>query len=183
VQVDPDNRLFWHYPRRRLEAEVIRDEMLFVSGTLDRTQFGPGTLDEKMRRRSIYFFVKRSKLVPSMTMFDAPDALQGIDRRPQTTVAPQALLMMNSAVVRGYAEAFARRVRPNDEVTVEEAVRRAYRIALGRDPAEAERSGAADFLREQEASYSAGERSNSGLLALADFCQALMSLNEFIYVD
>jgi hypothetical protein len=184
VLADPDNRLFWHYSRRRLEAEVIRDAMLAVSGTLDRTPFGPGTLDEKMRRRSIYFFVKRSKLVPSMVLFDAPDALQGIDRRPQTTVAPQALLLMNSAVVRGYAEAFATRVRPNEEgVSPAEAVRVAYRIALGRGPSEMEISDAVQFLREQEESYRTVGRPNPMRLALADFCQAMLSLNEFCYID
>jgi hypothetical protein len=183
VQADPDNRLVWHRPRQRLEAEVIRDAMLAVSGTLDGTPFGPGTLDEKMKRRSIYFFVKRSKLVPSMVLFDAPDALQGIDRRPQTTVAPQALLLMNNAVVRGYAEAFAKRVRPDENVSPEEAVRSAYRLALGRGPGATELADAVQFLREQEESYRTDGRQNPGMLALADFCQAVMSLNEFIYVD
>src|SRR5439155_7255972 len=102
VKIDPDNRLFWHHPRQRLQAELIRDAMLAVSGLLDARQFGPGSLDPTHKRRSIYFFVKRSKLVPSMVLFDAPDALGGMDRRPVTTVAPQALLMMNSEIVRGY---------------------------------------------------------------------------------
>jgi hypothetical protein len=183
VQADPDNRLFWHFPGRRLEAEVIRDAMLAVSGTLDRTPFGPGTLDEKMRRRSIYFFVKRSKLVPSMGLFDAPDALQGIDRRPQTTVAPQALLLMNNAVVRGYAEAFAKRVRPNQGVGLEEAVRSAYCAALGRGPTDVELTAAVQFLHEQADSYWTEGRAQPTQLALADFCQTVLGLNEFIYVD
>jgi hypothetical protein len=183
LQADPDNRLVWHRPRQRLEAEVVRDTLLAVSGTLDRRQFGPGTLDEKMRRRSIYFFVKRSKLVPSMMLFDAPDALQGIDRRPQTTVAPQALLLLNNVVVRGYAEAFAKRVWPDEKVSPEDAVRAAYRIALARGVDERELADAVQFLREQEESYRADGRPNPGMLAVADFCQAVMSLNEFIYVD
>src|SRR5262249_38278717 len=108
TKADPDNRLVWRRPRLRLEAEAVRDALLAVSGTLDRRMYGPGTLDEKHQRRSIYFFVKRSKLVPSMVLFDAPDALQGIDRRPTTTVAPQALLLLNSPTVRGYAEGLAR---------------------------------------------------------------------------
>jgi hypothetical protein len=68
-------------------------------------------------------------------------------------------------------------------VTPEEAVRRAYRVALGRGPTDSELGDAVDFLREQEASYRANVRPNPGPLALADFCQAVMSLNEFIYVD
>ena len=68
--VDHDNLLCWHKSGKRLEAEIIRDAMLSVSGLLDERMFGAGTLDEKMRRRSIYFFVKRSQLVPMMTLFD-----------------------------------------------------------------------------------------------------------------
>ena len=63
---------------RRLEAEAIRDAMLAVGGTLDATMFGPGTLDEGHRRRSIYFTIKRSQLIPMLILFDAPDSLQGL---------------------------------------------------------------------------------------------------------
>src|SRR5206468_1186641 len=99
---DRENMLFWRHPAPRLEAEVIRDAMLAVSGALDPTMYGPGTLDPDHKRRSVYFFVKRSKLVPMMVLFDAPDSLQDIAARPTTTVAPQALLMLNNAAVRGY---------------------------------------------------------------------------------
>ena len=70
--------------------------MLAVSGVLDETMFGPGTLDQGMRRRSIYFTVKRSQLIPLMTLFDVPDSLQGLGSRGATTVAPEALAMMNN---------------------------------------------------------------------------------------
>ena len=93
---------------RRLEAEAIRDAMLAVSGTLDPTMFGPGTLDEAMRRRSIYFTVKRSQLIPMMILFDAPDGLAGSASRPSTTVAPQSLLLMNNPHVRGCAAGLRR---------------------------------------------------------------------------
>src|SRR5262249_61751106 len=81
---DPDNRLLWRMAPRRLEAEVIRDAMLAAAGELDRRMFGPGTLDPRMRRRSVYFFVKRSARVPMMVLFDAPDADQGVERRVNT---------------------------------------------------------------------------------------------------
>src|SRR5262249_20245945 len=71
LRLDRENKLFWHHPGQRLEAEVIRDSLLYVSGMLDETMLGPGTLDENSRRRSIYFTVKRSKLMPMMTVFDA----------------------------------------------------------------------------------------------------------------
>ncbi len=183
VKADPDNRLFWHRPRQRLEAELIRDAMLAVSGTLDARMFGPGTLDPNQQRRSIYFFVKRSKLMPAMVLFDAPDALQGMDRRPVTTVAPQALLMLNGPAVRGYAEGFARRIDPRDDVPPADAVRIGYRIALGRDPAATELNDAVAFLRAQIEAYRADRRPVPRQEALADFCQVLLGLNEFIYID
>jgi mono/diheme cytochrome c family protein len=183
VKADSENRLFWHRPRQRLQAELIRDAMLAVSGTLDPRMFGPGTLDPNHKRRSIYFFVKRSKLVPQMVLFDAPDALQGMDRRPTTTVAPQALLVLNGPAVRGYAEALARRVSPQETTPLPDAVRSGYRIALGREPTADELSDSMQFLREQIDSYQAARRGDARQVALADFCQVLLGLNEFIYVD
>jgi mono/diheme cytochrome c family protein len=181
--IDPDNRYCWRHPRQRLQAELIRDALLAVSGTLDARQFGPGTLDPNHKRRSIYFFVKRSKLVPAMVLFDAPDALGGMDRRPSTTVAPQALWLMNNEVVRGYADAFAKRVSPADDAPPADAVRQAYRLALGRLPVAAELQAALRFLQDQTASYQAEGRANARQLALGDFCLVVVSLNEFVYID
>ena len=73
--------------------------MLAVSGELDHTMYGKGTLDEGMKRRSIYFFIKRSKLIPMMQVFDAPEPLVSVGGRPATTIAPQALFMMNNPLV------------------------------------------------------------------------------------
>ncbi len=81
---------------QRLEGEAIRDSMLAVSGLLDETMFGRGTRDESSRRRSIYFNIKRSQLIGSMVAFDAPEPLVSQGSRPTTTVAPQALMLMNS---------------------------------------------------------------------------------------
>jgi hypothetical protein len=143
-----------------------------------------GTLDEKMRRRSIYFFVKRSQLTPMLALFDAPDTLQDIALRPSTMVAPQALLMMNSPIVREYAEGLAQRVAKtagSDDAAAK--VRRAYAIALGRAPAADEEADALAFLGEQTKAYEAEKRENPASVALADFCQTLLSLNEFVFVD
>jgi uncharacterized protein DUF1549/uncharacterized protein DUF1553/cytochrome c len=183
AKADPENRLCGRYPRRRLEAEVIRDSMLAVSGLLDRTQFGPGTLDESHQRRSIYFTVKRSKLIPILQVFDAPDALQGIAVRPRTTVAPQALLLLNNPNVLEYARSFAKRAAPTPETPRDEAVRAAYLIALSRPPTARELADALVFLEAQKGSYQAAGQANPEETALADFCQVLMGLNEFIYVE
>ncbi len=179
---DPDDRLLWRRAPRRLEAEAIRDAMLAVSGTLDGRMFGPGTLDPNMKRRSVYFFVKRSQLVPSLVLFDGPDALQGVEQRPTTTVAPQALLLLNNAAVRRCAEAFARRIgganRPPSEV-----VRAGYRTALGREPHGPELADSVRFVEDQAASYAHDGRADARDAAVADFCQVLLGTNEFVYVD
>jgi hypothetical protein len=167
---DPDNRLMWRRPLVRLEAEAIRDAMHAVSGRLDPRPFGPGSLDEGMTRRSIYFTVKRSALIPSMVQLDWPEALQGIGQRVTTTVAPQALLLLNSPQVRANATAFAATLRPRaDPVTI------AYERALGRPPTEQERAAATAFLNTDAKSH--------GLdVVLIDFCHTLFALNDFLYV-
>ena len=104
---DPSDRWRWRWTPTRLEAEAVRDSLLRVSGMLDPAMLGPGTLNERTGRRSVYFFVKRSELVPSMMLFDWPEHLVGIGRRPSTTIAPQALQFLNSPQTRRYAAGFA----------------------------------------------------------------------------
>ncbi len=183
TRVDPDNRLFWRRLPHRLEAEVIRDALLAVSGTLDPRMFGPGTLDPSTNRRSIYFTVKRSKLMPMMQVFDAPEALGGVAQRPTTTIAPQALLLMNNPNVRNYAKNFANRIAGNSGTPPEVVVRSGYLTALARSPAPEELADGISFIKQQTDSYSAAGKTNAGELALADFCQILMCLNEFVYVE
>jgi hypothetical protein len=145
--------------------------------------FGPGTLDQASKRRSIYFTVKRSKLVPMMQVFDAPEALTGVGERPTTTIAPQALLLMNNPNVRGYARGLARRIAPDARTSPEAAVKTGYLAALARPPSAEELTDAVAFLKQQTASYRAGGEADARELGLADFCQVLMCLNEFVYVD
>jgi hypothetical protein len=183
ASIDLDNKLLWRHIPHRLEAEILRDQMLAVSGALDVTMFGPGTLDESHRRRSIYFTVKRSKLVPMMLSFDAPDALAGLGRRATTTVAPQALTIMNNAQVRAWAVGFAGKVLPDDQVTSEIAVQNAHRMALSRDPDEAELIAAVQFIEAQTAAYSAAGNPTPRRTAMTDYCQILFGLNEFAYAD
>jgi cytochrome c553 len=177
---DPDNLLLWRRAPQRLEAEAIRDSMLAVSGKLDSTMYGPGTLDEGMNRRSIYFFVKRSRIIPLMLLFDAPNALTGMGSRATTTVAPQALVLMNNPQVQGYAKAFAERLAGKP---AEDAVRAAYEMAFCREPKPDELADAVTFLRDQAAQYQSAGRADAATAAMHDFCQALLSLNEFVYVD
>ncbi len=167
----------------RLEAEAIRDSLLFVSGVLDTNMFGPGTLDDASRRRSIYFTVKRSRLIGAMQAFDAPEPLVSQGARPTTTVAPQALLLMNSPHVRSWAAAFSKRFAPLPDQPLAEAIERAYALALNRPPTKDERAEGVAFIEEQLSRYRAGQKPDARELALTDFAQVVLSLNEFIYVD
>ncbi|HEY2952985.1 MAG TPA: DUF1553 domain-containing protein, partial [Verrucomicrobiae bacterium] len=181
-KLDPDNALLWRRVPQRLEGEVIRDAMLAVSGRLDRTPFGPGTLDENQTRRSIYFMVKRSRLIPMLSLFDAPDSLQSLGCRQTTTIAPQALALMNNKQVLACAAALAQSVREESSGSLF-AVRLAYRRTLGRQPTSEEVGDSLAFMEQQTDNYLAQKKEKPLHLALADFCQALLSLNEFVYVD
>ena len=168
TQADPENVLCGRRSRRRLEAEPLRDAMLALSGAMDERMFGPGSLDQGMNRRSIYFTIKRSKLVPMMLLLDAPDALSGLAVRSSTTIAPQSLMLLNSPIVRGYAEGFSAELS-KAEATVDGQIRRAYLRGLGRAATADEVAEAGRFL--------------DGGASLADFCQVLFGLNEFAFVD
>ncbi|MGL6096354.1 MAG: DUF1553 domain-containing protein, partial [Fimbriiglobus sp.] len=171
-KIDPDNKLWSHRPRRRLEAEAVRDNLLAVGGVLDPAMYGPGTLDAGMRRRSIYFAVQRSQLVPMLQVFDWPDTLTSAAARPTTVVAPQALLFLNNPHVRAWAAGFAGRLKPTADKDPAAAVDLAYRLAFARPPSPQERAEGVEFLK-------AGPPDK----ALKDYALVLMSLNEFIYVD
>ncbi len=176
-KIDPDNKLLWRRTPRRLEAEAIRDSMLAVSGQLDPSMYGPGTLNADMKRRSIYFFVKRSQLIPMMTLFDWPEHLVSIGQRSTTTIAPQALMFMNSTQGRKYAEAFA------SQLNADAPIADAYQRAFGRAPTDQETHLAEAFLGQQTDIYKQANTHHSHDAALADLCQTLFSMNEFIYVD
>ncbi len=186
AQVDPSNVLLWHYPRKRLEAEVIRDHVLAASGQLDRRMGGAGTLDENHLRRSVYFMVKRSQLSRSLQLFDAPDAVLSAANRPATITAPQALMFLNSPFVRQRAVDFARRLLPEYAVSAERAVRQGYELSVGRPPTATELTDATTFLEQQAAAYRDDVALNALKVreyALIDLCQVLFGLNEFVYIE
>ncbi|MCI0661679.1 MAG: DUF1549 and DUF1553 domain-containing protein [Acidobacteria bacterium] len=188
--IDPENRFFWRMPRARLEAEIIRDQILAVSGNLDRTIGGPAIypyIDPKLFqsstkrtwpgkpdddpstwRRSLYVFSKRSIRYPLFETFDQPNLINSCERRNRSTIAPQALLLMNNNFVISEAGFFARRLRIDAGDDVRAQVERAYRLALGRAPTEFERVRAVEYIR-------------SGPNGLMGFCQALFNINEFVY--
>ena len=213
ARVDPGNRLYWHFPRQRLSAESVRDSMLAISDQLNTKMFGPGIRPElppnfsarhawettestaERTRRSVYIHAKRNLPYPLLQVFDLPDMHESCARRAETTVAPQALMVLNSEMIINFAKSFAERLRrEHAQADLPELVRRAYLLALGRSPSEEETSAAARFLShqrevlEEEASAAAGSGAappaqDFVTAALTDFCHALMNSNEFIYLD
>ena len=173
AKLDPDNKLWGQRPKRRLEAEAIRDNWLSVGGVLDSTMFGPGLADEGMKRRSLYFRIQRSQLNPSLQVFDWPDTLTSAGARTTTTVSPQALLFLNNPNVRAAANAFALKLKPAADKGLSAAVDAAYRSAFGRPPTKDELDAGVDFLTKR----------GKVQKALPEYALILFSLNEFIYVD
>jgi hypothetical protein len=165
-KLDPDNRLLSRFAARPIEAENLRDQILAVSGELDPKMFGAGTLDVSMKRRSIYFFIKRSRLIPFLLAFDGTNALQSIGARQTTTVAPQALVLMNNPQVVAWCAAFAKSAEtPGDNAKTITAI---FERALGRNPTKLEQQDATRYLQ------SGG--------TISGLCQIVISLNEFAYI-
>jgi hypothetical protein len=208
ANVDPENRLLWHRHPQRIEAEILRDAMLEVSGTLNPKMFGPAVkapiVPEAIqarnmkdpypkdikdtpttRRRSIYLFHKRVVQQPLMQAFDGPDAQASCGRRENTTVAPQALALLNDRFVRARAADFARRVAQEGGSESGGQVRAAWRIALGREPTGEEQESSIIFLNSQMKKRLGRDDKGSDpqQMALTDLCQAVFAMNEFIYVD
>jgi len=142
--------------------------------------YGPGTLDENSRRRSIYFTVKRSKLIPMLAIFDAPDGTTGVGDRGATTIAPQALHLMNHPSMRTAARSLATAASAGRTDSAE-IVREMYRRVISRVPTADESRDALEFVASQQKGY--GAKADAKLLALTDFAQVLFCLNEMIYVD
>ena len=180
-KTDPQNKLHWRRTPARLQAEVIRDSLLKMSGLLDTRMYGAGTLDERMKRRSIYFMIKRSKLIPTMQLFDSPEPLVSQGSRPATIIAPQALHFMNNGQVREAAVALAAQFEKKTDD--KEAINLAYQTVVGRGPTESETKSISAFMKAQADSYKATGHNDARKLALADLSQVLFGLNEFIYVN
>jgi mono/diheme cytochrome c family protein len=179
LKMDRENSMLWHHPVRRLEAEAIRDSLLAVSGTLDDRMLGPGTLDESSHRRSIYFTVKRSRLIPSLTIFDAPDGTVGLGDRPATTIAPQALHLMNNPQVRAYANGLANRMKQGKSDSLPEIIDRGYWLTVARAATVQEKAEGIAFIEAQMKTYPESQR----MLAITDYAQILLCLNEFLFIE
>jgi hypothetical protein len=204
---DPDNRLLWRFPYRRLEAEAIRDAMLAVSGRLNPRMYGPSmypfippealagnsdpdkiwpAFDEPdASRRTLYAFQKRSMVVPLLEVLDLCDSTRSCDKRLVTTVAPQALSLFNGDFVQRQARHFAERLQREAGAEPAAQLERAYLLALCRPPAAPERTLMLDFLsQEADNLRRAGVPDDTARRqALEQLCRVLFNLNEFVYPD
>src|SRR5262249_20112866 len=197
---DPENRLFWRVPYKRLEVEAIRDSMLAVSGQLNDKMFGPSMypqvpkealdghsdpdkiwppFDEKeSSRRTIYAFIKRSMVVPMLEALDLCDTARTSAKRSVTTVAPQALTLFNGDFVNWQARHFANRLLREVGNDPEKQTERAFLLALCRPPTATERATMLEFLKNGN-----GPNQQERQQALEQMCRVILNLNEFVYAD
>ena len=190
LAADPENRLLWHLPYKRLEVEAILDSTLAVSGQLNPAMYGPsmyphvpeGALagssdpdkiwkpfnEQEASRRTIYAFVKRSLIVPLMEVMDFCDTARSSAKRMTTSVAPQALSMFNGDFINRQATHLAARLRREAGRDPAAQIELAYRLALARAPSATERDNLQTFLKDN---------------TLEQMCRVLFNLNEFVYPD
>jgi cytochrome c553 len=194
-RLDPANALYSRMPLVRLDAEALYDTLLLVAGRLDETKFGPpdavrarpdglvtpaGTA--RGWRRLIYVQQLRKQLATHLENFDYPQMNPNCLERQDSTVAPQALHLMNNGMVHQLAEDFARRVSHEAGTDPARHVERVYLIALGRLPGEEEKKTGMDALQKLAGLWSRhGEA--AGFKALATYCHAIMNSAGFLYVD
>jgi hypothetical protein len=148
AQIDPANRLLWHARTRRLDAEQIRDALLQATGEL-RTDPVRGSADASQFRRSIYSKVLRNTRDPLLDVFDAPQQFTSTSSRDATTTPIQSLLLINSPFMIQRSRAMAIRLEAAASGRMEDAIRTAYLLTLGRRPAVEELEESLGFLREQ----------------------------------
>jgi len=194
-QADPDNRLLWHFPLRRLDAEALRDAMLSVAGELDAKEGGPFVptshtadgsvvVDEKLaaaRRRSIYLQQRRTQVPTLLEVFDAPSVVTNCATRNTSTVPLQALALLNSDFSRDRASAFARRLEREAGSDPDKRTERAFRLAYGRKPEQKEMDSIKRFLAAQHQVWF--KEKDGDQRAWIDFCQMLLASNSFMYVE
>ncbi|MEK7795059.1 MAG: DUF1549 and DUF1553 domain-containing protein, partial [Candidatus Hydrogenedentota bacterium] len=171
--MDPANRLFARMDRKRLEAEVLRDSMLAVSGQLDLAQGGPAFRDFQTPRRTLYLRTVRSDRSTFTSLFDAADCTAVVPQRNESVVSPQALFMMNHPFVLAQAQAVTDRLDPSRHAA-ETIIDDLYKTLYGRAPTETETALGKVALEE----FGYPNRD-----ALAEYVQVLTSANEFMFVD
>ena len=201
LAADPENRLFWRFPYKRLEAEAIRDSILAVSGRLNPKMFGPSVFppvqpqalegssdpdkiwkaspEEEASRRSVYVFVKRSLILPMLEMLDLCDTVRSSAQRLTTSVPTQALTLFNGDFVNQQSRYLAARLQSEAGPVRAAQIDLAYRLAFARLPDPAEKREMLTFLEKEETAV----KENARLHALEQLSRVIFNMNEFVYVD
>jgi hypothetical protein len=199
LQRDPANDLLWRFDLRRLGAEEVRDAVLAVNGRLNPQMYGPGFYEEisaevlagqsrpgsgwgksppdQQARRAVYIHVKRSLLTPLLEAFDLADPDSTCDARFVTTQPAQALAMLNGKFMNDQAAHFAERLRREAGEDRVAQIRRAWQLAVGREPDEASRRDALALFDTLQQHGVPAEQ------ALDYYCLLVYNLNEFLYLD
>jgi hypothetical protein len=188
---DPENRLLWRMPRRRMEFEPLRDRLLTAAGRLDHSIGGRSVMiHQDAVRRGLYAYVDREDMPSLLASFDlpSPDASQAI--RTQTTVPQQALFLLNAKFVIDQAEALAKRTAGQADAT--DRIKSLYQIALSRQPDAIELENATAFINTppidsgDEPNTESGEQKKSTPKPIdpwTQLSQVLLLCNEFAFVD
>ena len=201
LEVDPLNRLHSRGRRRRLEGEAIRDAILLIAGQLNQRRKGPGIRPplppelirsllknqwpvhpyvEEYSRRSIYLFVRRNLRYPLFEAFDKPDTNASCPRRNTSTIAPQALMLMNSQLTIDTAGILAERIRRECGDKCERQIEHLFELTVSRKPTEQEASILVGSLEKAAAGVEGFPDEKS---MLSDLCLVMFNLNEFVYID
>ena len=198
-----------HFPRLRLSSERIRDAWLMASGQLNDAMFGPGTRPElppnfssyewkvsepaQQVRRSVYLFAKRNLPYPMMAAFDFPDMHETCGCRTKTTIAPQALMLLNNHIILHAARQLAARAHA-EAMSADPAaqIQRAWQMTFGRPATDREVQLALKFAADQSRAITnsaatqtaeATASHHSDDEAFVDLCHSLLNANEFLFVE
>jgi hypothetical protein len=201
--LDPDGALYSRMPLTRLDAESVYDTLLFVAGRLDETRYGPAdpvqaradglitpTPTARGWRRLVYVQQMRKRLPTHLEAFDYPQMNPNCLERIDSTVAPQALYLMNNGMIDDLAERFAARVRAEAGTEPAAQIERVYLVALSRPASEEERVRGLSALARLTSQWAdhltnagAANRDEATQKALATYCHAVMNSASFLYVD
>ena len=174
--VDPENNVLWKMNRTRLDFEATRDALLAVAGALDQRVGGPSFKDltaSQSTRRTVYAYLDRLNVSGLFRTFDFPSPDATSPQRDVTTVAPQALFLMNNPFVLEQARRLLRRPEMASETDAARRIDRLYRLCYGRSSKADEVKMGLEYLKMSKQEAAAWER----------YTQALLLANEFVFVD
>lgn len=198
--LDDTNRYYWRFDRQRMDAETLRDSILAVSGSLvpgsngrhpfpenNQLKFSQGNPFSAVfdhNHRSVYLMTPRLNKHPFMALYDGPDPNKSTEKRASSTVALQALTLMNGVFLKEKSTALAQRIlreAPDNEARIQ----RAYRLTLARPPESTELAEGLDYLLAYQSELQAEGRSAEEAIQFAwvSYSRVLFSSNEFVYVE